>query len=418
MKQSPIMQRFGDARDWFFDARFGMFVHWGLYAINAWHEQEQMRRVVPRSQYANLIEQFNPGSFNAHAWLDLAEQAGMRYFCFTTKHHDGFCLWDTRQTDFNVMNSPYGQDVLAQLAEACQRRNFPLCLYYSVVDWHHPSYPNRNHSHELVASEPGDAPDLPKYIAFLREQVRELCTNYGQIHGFWWDMNQTGLQDQTIHEMIRQLQPAAVVNDRGFGPGDFGTPERDWDNSLEESLAFSKPTEACNSVGSESWGYREDEDYFTSEYLIREIDKVLAKGGNYVLNAGPKADGTIPEQAISILRDVGRWMKFAWESFEDAVPASNLTDNRDILLTRKGTTVYVHVNRRPVTSGVVLKPMLDMPARATLLNTQKDIEFTVEHLPNTHKQQIKQLHLRNLPIDQLGNEVIVAKLEFDSVLGM
>jgi alpha-L-fucosidase len=141
-----MLTRFGDDRDWFFEKRFGLFVHWGLYSIPAWHEQMQWRKRVPRGGYEKLAGQFNPVRFDPDAWLDLAEEAGMQYLCFTTKHHDGFCLWDTAGTDYNVMNSPYGRDILAILAEACHRRGFPVSLYYSAVDWQHPNYPNQGRS--------------------------------------------------------------------------------------------------------------------------------------------------------------------------------------------------------------------------------------------------------------------------------
>ena len=407
------MKMFGDARDWFFKKRFGLFVHWGLYSLNAWHEQEQARRMIPRSEYSKLINDFNPERFDPDAWLDLADKTGMRYICFTVKHHDGFCMWNTKYSEFNVMNSPYGRDILAELADACHRRNFPLCLYYSVVDWHHENYPNRNKSHELVAPEPGDQPSLEKYVAFLNSQIRELCENYGQIHGIWWDMNQTSFEDESINDMIHQLQPAAVINNRGFSKGDFETPERDWDESLDSSLAFTEPTEACNSIGAESWGYRENEDYFTSEYLIREIDKVLAKGGNYLLNVGPKADGTIGKEAVMILDDIGRWMESARESFDDVVPVNELTENRNVLLTRRDKTIYVHLNSRPNTKGVVLKPIVALPTKATLLSTGQEVEFVVKQFPNSFKEQIKQLHLCNLPIDKHSNEVMIVKMNFN-----
>jgi alpha-L-fucosidase len=146
----------GDPRRWWFEARFGMFVHWGLYAINGWHEQDQWRRrKIPRAEYVKLQQHWNPVKFDPDAWLDLAEAAGMKYLCFTTKHHDGFCLWDTKLTDYNTMNTPYGKDVLKMLADACQRRKFPLCLYYSIADWHQPNYPNQGRHHELPP-QPGD----------------------------------------------------------------------------------------------------------------------------------------------------------------------------------------------------------------------------------------------------------------------
>lgn len=150
---------FGDSRDWFFTHRFGLFVHWGLYALGEWHEQDQFRRRIPRDQYAAQVHQFNPRRFDPDVWLDMAEAAGMSYLCFTTKHVDGFCLWDSDETQYKVTRTPYGRDVLAMLADACHRRDFPLCLYYSVADMHHPNYPNAGRSYELPAPDPARRAD-------------------------------------------------------------------------------------------------------------------------------------------------------------------------------------------------------------------------------------------------------------------
>jgi len=276
-KEDKPLSRFGDGRDWFFQKRFGMFVHWGLYAINGFHEQEQWRARVPRAEYVKLAQQWNPVKFNPDAWLDLMEQAGMKYICLTTKHHDGFCLFDSKLTKFNTMNTPYGKDIIKQLSDACHRRNVPLCLYYSIADWNQPNYPNEGRHHELPP-QPGDSPDWMKYLEFLKGQVRELCTNYGEIHGFWWDMNVPKHVDRSINDMIRKLQPSAVINNRGFDDGDFGTPERDYEK--DDATSFPRPTEACQAVGTESWGYRKDEDYYTDRHLFRSIDKYLARDGN------------------------------------------------------------------------------------------------------------------------------------------
>jgi len=415
------MERFGDARDWFFERRFGLFVHWGLYAIPAWHEQHQWRGSVPRREYERLTERFNPTAFDPDVWLDVAEAARMRYVVFTTKHHDGFCLWDTAQTDYKVTNTPYGRDVLRMLADACHRRGVPLCLYYSVVDWHHPNYPNQGRSHELPGPEPGDAPDWGRYREFLVAQVRELCTQYGEIHGFWWDMNVTGIVDPSINAMIRALQPAAVINNRGFDEGDFGTPERDYDRNLEEVLAFEGPTEACQSVGRESWGYRAEEDYYSDRHLMASIDRTLAKGGNYLLNVGPKADGTFPEEGLGILERIGRWYERVKESYEGAGPASHLVGNREVLLTRKGNTLYVHLNRYPTTRRVLLDPISVAPRSATLLNDGREVEVSLSDLPTLHMgeggrliaEEHRYLRLRELPVNALCSTVPVVRLEFE-----
>ncbi len=428
-----IAPRFGDARDWWFQKRFGMFIHWGLYAIHGWHEQEQWRARVPRAEYIKLASQWNPVKFNPDKWIDLAEQTGMQYLCVTTKHHDGFCLWDTKQTRYNTMNSPYGKDVVRMLADACHRRNFPLCLYYSIADWHQPNYPNQGRHHELPP-QPGDSPDLMKYLEFLKAQVRELCTNYGEIHGFWWDMNVDKHVDPSINDMIRKLQPTAVINNRGFDEGDFGTPERDYEKNVDAPMSFEKRTEACQSVGMESWGYRKNEDFYTDRHLMRSIDKYLARDANYLLNVGPSGDSTIPKEYAAILHRIGRWYRAVKESFTDTVPASHLTANRNVLLTRKGNNLYVHLNTDPVGEVVKLKPLTIAPRKATLLNNGKPVECSLDWVPSEHVDQAKYLlvpgeqikrggylRLRKLPSNELANTVMVVKLEFDrlpEVLGV
>jgi alpha-L-fucosidase len=407
-----LAPRFGDGRDWWFQRRFGLFIHWGLYAIHGWHEQEQWRARVPRAEYVKLARQWNPVRFNPDKWLDLAEETGMKYLCFTTKHHDGFCLWATKQTDYNTMNTPYGRDVLRMLADACHRRRFPLCLYYSIADWHHPHYPNQGRHHELPP-QPGDQPDFAKYLEFLKAQVRELCTEYGEIHGFWWDMNVEQHRDPSINQLIRQLQPNAVINNRGFDEGDFGTPERDYEKDVDAPLSFEKRTEACQSVGMESWGYRKDEDFYSDRHLLRSIDKYLARDANYLLNVGPRADGTIAPEYTAILRRIGRWYHAVNESLENVEPASHLTANRNVLLTRKGHTLYVHLHTDPVGDVVKLKPLALAPRRATLLNTGKPVEWSLDFVPSEHVEQGRYLRLRRLPVNQLANTVLVVKLEFD-----
>jgi alpha-L-fucosidase len=406
------MKRFGDGRDWFFERRFGLFVHWGIYAIPGWHEQHQWRGRVPREEYVRLAQRWNPHRFDPNAWLELAELVGMSYICLTTKHHDGFCLWDTKQTPYNTMNTPYGQDIVRMLADACHRRRFPLCLYYSIADWHHRNYPNEGRHHELPP-QPGDEPDWPKYLEFLKAQVRELCTGYGEIHGFWWDMNVPKHVDPTINAMIRELQPNAVINNRGFDEGDFGTPERDYDRGGDDVLEFERPTEACQSVGTESWGYRKEEDYYTDRHLIRSIDRYLARGANYLLNVGPMPDGTIPPEASTLLWPIGVWYSAVREALEGVEPASHLTTNRNVLLTRRGNTLYVHLHRDPVSEAVKLKPLAIAPRRATLLNTGKPVEFAVDLVPSEHVEHKPYLRLRRLPVNEESDTVLVVKLEFD-----
>lgn len=404
--------RFHDARDWFFEKRFGMFIHWGLYSIPAWHEQQQWRGRVPREEYQKLQQQWNPTKYDPDAWLDLALGAGMKYVCLTTKHHEGFCLWDTKQTDYNTMNTPYGKDVLKMLADACHRRDVPLCLYYSVVDWHQKNYPNQGRHHELPP-QPGDDPDWGKYMQFLKAQVRELCTNYGKISGFWWDMNVPKAVDRSVNEMIRKLQPSAVINNRGLDEGDYGTPERDFDKPGQQILRFGHLTEANQSVGVESWGYRKDEDYYTDRHLISSIDKYLARDANYLLNVGPTGEGVFAPKPVGIVERIGKWYGAVKESLEGTEPCSQLSANRDVLLTRRDNTLYVHLYQEPISEAVKLKPIDVAPRRATLMNDGRPVEYAVELLPSEHVEHKPCLRLKNLPTNEMANTVLVVKLEFD-----
>jgi alpha-L-fucosidase len=409
------IKKFGDGRDWFFEKRYGMFIHWGLYSIPGWHEQHQWRARVPRVDYVKLIKQWNPVKFNPDEWLDLMEKAGMKYITITTKHHDGFCLWDTKLTKFNTMNTPYKQDVIGKLAEACHKRNIPLCFYYSIADWNHPNYPNQGRHHELPPQK-DDQPDWDKYMEFLKGQVRELCSNYGEIHGFWWDMNVPVYKDPSINDMIRKLQPKAVINNRGFDDGDFGTPERDYDIKAADSVSSGKPVEACQSVGLESWGYKKDEDYYTDRHLSRSIDKYLSLGANYLLNVGPTGEGIIPEVSSSILKRLGLWYLAVKESYDGVEPASQLVSNQNVVLTSKGNTVYVHFNKDLIGNGFKLKPVNVLPKNATLLNDGTRIDCALNLCPSDHIEQKPYLRLRNLPANNMENTVLVVKLEFDRPL--
>lgn len=406
--------KFGDERDWFTRARFGLFVHWGIYSVAGWHEQHAYLRRMTRKAYAPLMRRFNPARFNPDEWLDMAEAAGMRYICFTAKHIDGFCMWDTALTEFKVTRTPFGRDVLAMLAEACRRRGFPLCLYYSVADGSHPNYPHAGRAYEYPAPQPGDLPDAEKYMAFLKAQVRELCSGYGKIHGFWWDANVMNARDPSINAMIRQLQRGIVINNRGMDEGDFGTPERDWDEYVNSEPAFARPIEACQSIGYQSWGWRRNEDYYSDAHLSGSIQKILAKGGNFLLNAGPRADGSFPAAAKRRLSRIGAWYGVVKEALLDAAPASGLLSERGPLLTRRGCDLYVHLCQQPITDAVYLHPIADLPRRAVVLNTGRPARFDIADLPRLHAMTPNRcLRIFRLPVNQRSLAGWVIKLEFD-----
>ena len=399
------MQELSGAKHWFHEKRFGLFVHWGIYAIAGIHEQEQWRLKVPAADYRKYAAEFNPVKFDPAQWLDLAQETGMEYLVFTAKHHDGFCMWNTRETDYNIMNTPYGKDVLRMLADECAKRNFPLEFYYSCVDWHHPAYPNLGRHHE-IETDPRHH-DMDAYMAFLKRQIRELCTGYGPVHGIWWDMNVPKLMDPSVEELIASLQPAAVLNNRGYGPGDFSTPERDY--QAEAAAPFEKPTEACESVGQQSWGYRRDEDYYSVREIERKIALNIALGGNYLLNAGPDASGRFPEKAKSILHRIGRWYKTV-SSALTAKPCPGLINVPGTLCTGEGRELNLILLDPPRGESLRLGGLKKMPRRAVLLNSGTELTPTmgpdIQLLPPA-------LTLRHLPVDRMNDEIQVIRLSFD-----
>ncbi len=410
--------RFGDMRDWFFKKRFGLFVHWGLYAIPAWQEQVLWRGRMPRKEYEPLIHKFNPTRFDPDAWIDIMQDAGMEYLCFTTKHHDGFCMWDTKHTDYNIMHTPYGKDILAMLAKACERRGIVFGTYYSIPDWHHPNYPNQGRHHEMFGPRATDEPDVVKYASFMENQARELCTRYGKLGQFFWDVNVIDYNNTAFNDELRALQPCMLINNRGPENWDFQTPERE----VPKGMEFSRLTEAVQSLGRESWGFRADEDYYSDKHLMQSIDKVMAMGGNYLLNVGPKADGTIDERDAEQLRRIGAWYAKVKEAFDDAVPATTMitqvteTMRDEVLLTRRGNAIYVHAYKDLQANAIILKPFDILPRRATLLNDGRSVECTLDMPPSLHRDGRAYLRLRNLPVNQMAGEIMVVKLEFDDAL--
>jgi alpha-L-fucosidase len=410
------MQRFGDGRDRFFENRFGMFVHWGLYAIPAVQEQILWRYRYPRVDYEKLVGEFNPKRFEPERWLDVLQGAGMTYLCFTTKHHDGFCMWDTAETDYKVTRTPYRRDILAELAKACEKRGVLLSLYYSLPDWHHPRYPNLGRHHEMFGPRSSDRPDREAYLDYVRRQVRELLTGYGEIYQLFWDLNVAEFRDQSLNDMVRELQPGILINDRGPGRADYGTPER----HVPEAMVFDSPTEACQAMGRESWGYREGESYYSNAFLMSSIDKILAMGGNYLLNVGPKADGTLPEENVESLGRIGDWHGRVREAFDGTIPCSYMLQKAEtkhfrydrVFLTRRDNVFYVHCPDPLQTTDVVLPGFETEPKSAALLNDGTGLRAVVDTIP-WRWQERPCLRLTGLPVNRITDEPLVAKIEFD-----
>jgi alpha-L-fucosidase len=395
-----------------FERRLGMFVHWGIYSVGEWHEQEEMRRGMSRADYEKRAGRFTAEKFDADALVDVAESAGAEYIVFTAKHHDGFCMWDTKTTDFKVTNTPAKRDVLAELAAACCRRGMKLGLYYSNPDWHHPNAHNEKSSHQIPV-QPGDEPDMAKYAEYVKSQVTELLSNYGEIVCFFWDIP-TKIGRPEMDALVRSLQPGIMVNNRGWGnegTSDYSTPER----SYAAGGSDGRHVEACDSVGAQSWGYRADEDYRTLRYLTGRIDVFLASGANFLLNVGPKPDGTVPDEAKAIMVKVGKWHKKVRDSFSDVVtvPGLNLDSVPDAIVTRRGDALFVHFPKGLDASGVDLRPLDAMPEKVVLLNTGKTLKAKVELMPSNAKGYGREtLHVSGIPADELDGECVVLRLDF------
>ena len=390
-----------------FNRRLGMFVHWGIYSVNGFHEQERMRKRMPRAEYEAAASRFTAERFDADKFVDAAESLGAEYVVFTSKHHDGFCMWDTATTDFKVTNTPAKRDVLGELAAACRRRGMKLGLYYSNPDWHHPNAYNPLSTHQ-VPPEPGDEPNLAKYREYVKAQITELLTNYGEIVCLFWDIP-TKVAAPEMNELVRKLQPGILVNDRGWGErGDYSTPER----KVPEGGAFTNLTEACDSVGAQSWGYRADEDYRTVRHLTQAIDQALARGANFLLNVGPRADGTIPEEALVLLRRTGAWYRKVRESYRDVVTDPETVRGDGAVVTRRGETVYLHYPKGISSTGVNARPLAKLPRKALLLNDCTELKTELTVLPRDWKLGGESLHVYGIPAERLQDESAVLRLDF------
>ena len=378
---------------WWREARLGMFIHWGLYAIPAgkWGDRtdhaEWIRDTahIPVHEYEKLLAKFNPVKFNAEKWVEMAKAAGMKYIVITTKHHDGFDLFATKEGDWNVMHTPFHRDIMKEMADACHRNGIQICWYHSIMDWHEPDYlPRRGWE---VADRPADGADFNRYVDYLRAQVTELLTNYGHIGVMWfdgeWESTWNDTYGRPLYELCRKLQPSVIVNNRVSNNragsmeavvpkdrevGDFSTPEQ-----------FIPPTglpgvdwETCMTMN-DHWGYNAyDKDWKSSKALIRNIVDIASKGGNYLLNIGPMADGEFPPEAVSRLKDIGAWMKVNGDaiygtaaSVFDDLPWGRSTTKRD----GDKTELYLHVFDWPSDGRLVVPSIGNDPEGATLLAT-------------------------------------------------
>ena len=339
----------------FAESRLGIFIHWGLYSTFAQGEWYMNNASVDAREYAKAMNGFYPHRFDARQWVSAFKAAGAKYICFTTRHHEGFSMWDTRWSDYNIMNTPYGKDIVRQLAEECHRQGIKLHLYYSHIDWTREDYPAGRTGR---GTKRLDRADWPAYYRFMNNQLTELLTNYGEIGAIWfdgwWDHDVDSvpfnweLEEQ--YKLIHDLQPGCLVGNKHhqtpFEGEDIQIFERDVPGENKAGLSgqdiSALPLETCQTMN-HSWGYRvTDQEYKSTRELIQLLVRTSGKGANLLLNVGPQPDGTLPEAALTRLAEMGKWLDRYGESIYATV-AGDYREGDNLITTRNGNVLYVHI---------------------------------------------------------------------------
>ena len=423
---------------WFTHDRFGMFIHWGLYSMPARHEWVKNRECIPEEHYDLYFKHFNPDLYDPREWARMAKTAGMKYAVLTSKHHEGFCMFDSKYTDYKCTNTPAGRDLVKEYVEAFRAEGLKVGFYYSLIDWHHPDFPidmlhpRRNDDNALELNQ---GRDMHRYAEYMRNQVTELLTNYGKIDILWFDfsyskskplpgkewMKGKGKDDWEAEELIataRRLQPGIIIDNRTEIPQDLWTPEQfqpiEWirDEQTGELVTW----EACQTF-SGSWGYHRDESSWKSpEMLIRMLVNTVSCGGNLLMNVGPTARGEFDSRAKNALHVFERWMHFNSRSIynctmaePDILPA--LPPDCRFTQSEDGKRLYLHLFAYPF-AHVLLWGMAGKVAYAQFLHDGSEIRMTegeADHFSEGAARG-KDLLALHLPIVKPDMEVPVIEL--------
>ena len=386
----PETKTQSDSRmEWWRNARFGMFIHWGLYAVPAgeWNgktgygEWIRTSAEIPLATYDEFVPQFNPALFNADEWVRMAKEAGMKYIVITSKHHDGFCMFNTKQTDFDIMSTPFHRDPMKELAAACKKQGLKFCFYYSIMDWHHPDYLPRR---DWEKDRPVTDADFRRYVDYMKAELKELLTSYDEIGVLWfdgeWENTWNEKYGKEIYTYCRSLKPDLIINNRvgagrmdmegltkegAFG-GDFGTPEQ----QIPATGLPGVDWETCMTMN-DHWGYnKNDKNFKSAAEILQMLADIASKGGNYLLNVGPQSNGQFPQESIDRLKEIGRWMSANGESVygTGASPFKMTPWGR---CTRKdipgGVRLYLHVFHWPESRKLTIPGCLNEPLKASLL---------------------------------------------------
>ncbi|OAD42232.1 alpha-L-fucosidase [Polaribacter atrinae] len=344
-----------EARQWFEDAKFGLFIHWGVYSILGAGEWVMNNQNIAIDAYEKLPSFFNPTKFNAEEWVQIAKNAGMEYITITTRHHDGFSMYDSEVSDYNIVKkTPYGRDIIKELSEACNKEGIKLFFYYSLIDWHDDDYfPRGKTGNGIDGRKEGN---WSAYIRFMKAQLTELLTNYGEIGGIWfdgdWDKKNENWQYDEIYELIHDLQPQCLIGNNHHGllknGEDFQMFERDLPGENKTGFGTQKsnigklPKEVCATING-SWGFNlQDRMHKSKKELIHYLVRASGFGSNLLLNVGPMPNGKIQEEHINSLAEIGDWLKINGETIY-GTKAGIIPPSTDWVSTQKGGVLYLHV---------------------------------------------------------------------------
>jgi alpha-L-fucosidase len=373
-------------REWFENARFGLFIHWGVYSVLADGEWVMNNRQIPIKNYEKLPSFFNPVDFDPAEWVRVAKEAGMKYITITSKHHDGFAMWDSKVSDYNIVKrTPYGKDVLKMLADECQKQGMKLFFYHSQLDWRHPDYFPRGFTGGNFTGRPEEG-NWFSYLDYMDSQLKELLTNYGAIGGIWfdgmWDKKDADWRLQKTYNLIHELQPGALVGSNHhvtpYEGEDFQMFEKDLPGHnttgfAPEQTIGSLPKETCETINN-SWGFNlKDNAHKSTKDLIQYLVKAAGYGANFLLNVGPMPNGKLQPEHVERLKQMGEWLKKNGETIYNT-KGGPLTARDWGVTTQRGNTVYVHVLKWSDES-IVLPAWGKNVKSATLFSDKSPVKF-------------------------------------------
>jgi len=404
---------------WWTEARFGLFIHWGLYALPARHEWVKRYEKITNEDYQKYFEHFNPDLFNPQEWARAAKNAGMKYFVVTTKHHEGFCLFDSKYTDYKVTNTPYGKDLIKAMVQAFREEGIRVGFYYSLLDWHHPEYTiDRNHPmyEKWNIQKVNQKRDMAKYQKYVKNQLRELLTQFGRIDCLFLDYSFTGGKDGKgrddwksleLLKLVRELQPQIIINDRLDlldipGGWDFRTPEQFKPREWVKMNGKKVPWETCQTF-SGSWGYHRDENTWKNvKQLLVLLIETVSKGGNLLLNVGPTARGIFDQRAMERLGGLGEWLQQNGRSIYGCTQAPDVyrTPENSILTYNPDLhRLYIHI--------------LDWPMGKLFLNGYKGKMKYAQLLHDGSEVQIVKGRRSPVLAETVSEEIIILGLPME-----